>query len=137
MDYTLKPLTTIDIDLALEHAKIFVGTYPSDMVPVARKDSAQAFVINTAPQSTQGEHWTAMILKGSKCLYFDSFGLPIQNHALTTSLKNVGVRTYKYNSCQILGCSDKWVISKYRLRHSRVCSGDQYKPFEPKKKLLA
>ena len=101
MDYTLKPLTTIDINLALEHAKIFVGTYPSDMVPVARKDSAQAFVINTAPQSTQGEHWTAMILKGSKCLYFDSFGLPIQNHTLTTSLKNVGVRTYKYNSCQI------------------------------------
>ena len=37
----------------------------------------------------------------------------------------------------VVGCSDKWVISKYSLLHSRVCSGDQYKPFEPKKKLLA
>ena len=37
----------------------------------------------------------------------------------------------------LVGCSYNWVISKYSLLHSRVCSGDQYKPFEPKKKLLA
>ena len=35
------------------------------------------------------------------------------------------------------GCSDNRVISKYSLRHSHVCSGDQYKPFEPKKNPLA
>ena len=37
----------------------------------------------------------------------------------------------------LLGCSDNRVISKYSLRHSHVCSGDQYKPFEPKKNPLA
>ena len=37
----------------------------------------------------------------------------------------------------LVGCSDNGVISKYSLLHSHVCSGDQYKPFEPKKNPLA
>ena len=37
----------------------------------------------------------------------------------------------------LLGCSDNRVISKYSLLQSHVCSGDQYKPFEPKKNPLA
>ena len=37
----------------------------------------------------------------------------------------------------LVGCSDNRVISKYSLLHSHVCSGDQYKPFEPKKNPLA
>ena len=35
------------------------------------------------------------------------------------------------------GCSDNRVISKHCFWHPHVCSGDQYKPFEPKKNPLA
>ena len=36
----------------------------------------------------------------------------------------------------IIGCSDNRVISSYSFWHHHGCSGDQYKPFEPKKNPL-
>ena len=94
-------LSTNDINTMLRHITMFAGTFPSDIVPIQQRKYPQAFVINTAPNRTSGEHWTALILTDSKCLYFDSLGCQIQNVSLLKSLKKVGVRYYKYNSCQI------------------------------------
>ena len=96
-----EPLSTNDINSMLKHIIMFVGTFPSDIVPVYRKKYPQAFVINTAPEKTSGEHWTALILSDNKCLYFDSLGHQIQNLSLLKSLKRAGVKDYTYNSRQI------------------------------------
>ena len=80
---------------------MFVGTFPSDIVPVYKRQYPQAFVINTAPDKTSGEHWTALILSDDKCLYFDSLGNQLQNIPLLESLKKCGINEYKYNNCQI------------------------------------
>ena len=98
---TTEPLSTSDINYMLKHIKMFIGTFPSDIVPVYRKNHPQAFVINTAPDKTSGEHWTALILVDNKCLYFDSFGRQIRNIELLESLKRAGVKNYLYNSRQI------------------------------------
>ena len=96
-----EPLSTNDINSMLKHIIMFVGTFPSDIVPVYRKKYPQAFVINTAPEKTSGEHWTALILSDNKCLYFDSLGHQIQNLSLLKSFKRAGVKDYTYNSRQI------------------------------------
>ena len=57
-----EPLSNSDINSMLRHINMFVGTYPSDIVPVNRRKYPQAFVINTAPEKTSGDHWTALIL---------------------------------------------------------------------------
>lgn len=96
-----EPLSTNNINTILNHINMFVGTFPSDIVPVCRRKYPQAFVINTAPDKTSGEHWTALILSDNKCLYFDSLGQQIQNLTLLRSLKRIGVKYYTYNSRQI------------------------------------
>ena len=96
-----QPLTNTNINSFLDHIDGFVGTFPSDIVPIQKKDEPQAFVINTAPDGSSGEHWTALILTKQKCLYFDSFGEQMNNIILLNSLKRIGVKNYQYNNSVI------------------------------------
>ena len=65
-----QPLTNTNINSFLDHIDGFVGTFPSDIVPIHKKDEPQAFVINTAPDGSSGEHWTALILTKQLFLKF-------------------------------------------------------------------
>ena len=95
------PLTTNDLNSMLKCFDIFVGTFPSDKVPIQETSYPQAFIINTEPDHLDGDHWTALIVLHKKCLFFDPFGYQLLNLNLLESLKNKGITQYRYNSCQI------------------------------------
>ena len=98
MDYEV--LTTLDIDSALKKYPIFKGAFPSNLVPISRAEGARGFIINTAKSDRPGEHWTAMIVDGEDCHFFDSFGYELLNLDLLKSLKKIGIIQYKYSSIQ-------------------------------------
>ena len=96
-----KPLSTINLNSMLKNYDIFMGTFPSDQVQIQKGNFPQAFIVNTKPSVSTGEHWTALIVSDNKCLFFDSLGDEMRNVYLLESLKRVGITKYKYNSCQI------------------------------------
>ena len=96
-----KALSTVDINSILKCFDTFVGAFPSDMVPIDPKTYPCAFVINTSPNNTDGDHWTALILEKDCCLFFDTLGFPILNNLILMSLKKIGIKDYKYNSKRI------------------------------------
>ena len=96
-----KPLTTADLNLMLKNYEIFMGTFPSDQIQIQKSGYPQAFIVNTEPSTSVGEHWTALIVSDKKCLFFDPLGCEMLNVFLLETLKSVGINKYKYNSCQI------------------------------------
>ena len=96
-----KPLTTTNLNLMLKNYEIFMGTFPSDQIQIQKSGYPQAFIVNTEPSTSVGEHWTALIVSDKKCLFFDPLGCEILNIFLLETLKGVGITKYKYNSCQI------------------------------------
>ena len=96
-----KPLTTTNLNLMLKNYEIFMGTFPSDQIQIQKSGYPQAFIVNTEPSTSTGEHWTALIVSDKKCLFFDPLGCEILNIFLLETLKGVGITKYKYNSCQI------------------------------------
>ena len=65
-----KPLTTADLNLMLKNYEIFMGTFPSDQIQIQKSGYPQAFIVNTEPSTSVGEHWTALIVSDKKCLFF-------------------------------------------------------------------
>ena len=62
----------------LQNEKSFMGCYPKDKLPSKfPKILPKSIIINTGQSSTSGEHWVALLLLRTSCLYFDSFGLGI------------------------------------------------------------
>ena len=96
-----KPLTTADLNLMLKNYEIFMGTFPSDQVQIQKSSYPQAFIVNTEPSTSAGEHWTALIVTDKKCLFFDPLGCEMLNVSLLKTLRNAGITMYKYNNCQI------------------------------------
>ena len=96
-----KPLTTTHLNLMLKNFDIFMGTFPSDQIQIQKRCYPQAFIVNTEPSTSVGEHWTALIVSDKKCLFFDPLGCEMLNVFLLETLKSVGITKYKYNSCQI------------------------------------
>ena len=96
-----KPLTTINLNSMLKNYEIFMGTFPSDQIQIQKSGYPQAFIVNTEPSTSIGEHWTALIVSDKKCLFFDPLGCEMLNVFLLETLKSVGINKYKYNSCQI------------------------------------
>ena len=96
-----RPLTTTDINTMLKSYDIFVGAFPSDQIRIQQTSSPQAFIVNTEPRTSAGEHWTALIVSDKQCLFFDSLGHEMYNVLILNALKNAGITKYKYNSCQI------------------------------------
>ena len=96
-----KALTTTNLNSMLKNYEIFMGTFPSDQVQIQKSSYPQAFIINTEPSTSAGEHWTALIVSDRKCLFFYPLGCEMLNVFLLETLKSVGITKYKYNSCQI------------------------------------
>ena len=94
-------LTTTNLNTMLKNYEIFMGTFPSDQVQIQKSSYPQAFIVNTEPSTSDGEHWTALIVSDQKCLFFDPLGCEMRNVFLLETLKSVGVTKYKYNNCQI------------------------------------
>ena len=96
-----KHLTTTNLNLMLKNYEIFMGTFPSDQIQIQKSGYPQAFIVNTEPSTSAGEHWTALIVSDNDCLFFDSLGDEMKNIDLLERLKSLGVAQYKYNSCKI------------------------------------
>ena len=96
-----KALTTANLNSMLKNYEIFMGTFPSDQIQIQKSIYPQAFIVNTEPGTSDGEHWTALIVSGRKCFFFDPLGCKMLNVFLLETLKSVGITEYKYNSCQI------------------------------------
>ena len=96
MDYEI--LSTIDLNLALSKYNIFKGTYAADKVTLNNLKGTQAFIVNTQTNNKPGEHWTALIVNKSRRIFFDSFGFELLNLSILDSLKNLGVKFYRYNT---------------------------------------
>ena len=82
-----KPLTTADLNLMLKNYEIFMGTFPSDQIQIQKSGYPQAFIVNTEPSTSVGEHWTALIVSDKKCLFFDPLGCEMLNVFLLETLK--------------------------------------------------
>ena len=58
----------------LQNEKSFMGCYPKDKLPSKfPKILPKSIIINTGQSSTSGEHWVALLLLRTSCLYFDSW----------------------------------------------------------------
>lgn len=57
--------------------KIFLGVFPSDMLPTSIKHYPTCFVCNVDTSNMPGSHWLAFYIPSlDKCEFFDSFGNP-------------------------------------------------------------
>ena len=55
--------------------RVFKGVYAIDQIAGLKPSAPAAYVINTKPISSSGEHWMAVyITSNRKAVYFDSFG---------------------------------------------------------------
>ena len=69
-----KHLTTTNLNLMLKNYEIVMGTFPSDQIQIQKSGYPQAFIVNTEPSTSVGEHWTALFVSDKKCLFFDPLG---------------------------------------------------------------
>ena len=72
-----------EIEGILQITKHFLGCFPIDELPPFPKKLPATLTINSANAATTGDHCLALVLKKDECFYFDSFGLPILEEALT------------------------------------------------------
>ena len=99
MDFEV--LSTLDINKALKRFSVFKGSFLADRVPILKVKKTQAFIINTAKNEKEGEHWTALLVEGNKCSFFDSFGYQLLNVKVLNSLKNINIIQYQYSNVPI------------------------------------
>ena len=76
-------LTTNQIWSYLESTPNFKGVYPCDAIPPFTQGS---IIVNTDKKHEDGEHWVALYLEEDKCLYFDSFGVPVLEQSIFSYL---------------------------------------------------
>ena len=98
-------LSTSDIDQFFSSFEVYKGTCSSDTIPIKQISHPQAFIINTAENIAPGEHWMGLIIEGKNCWFFNSYGEKIKNHHILNTLKNVGCKSYLYNSIPIQAIS--------------------------------
>ncbi len=99
MDFEV--LSTLDINNALTRFAVFKGTFPADKVSILKVEETQAFIINTEKNDNEGDHWTALLVKGNNCVFFDSFGYQLLNMKVLKSLKNIDIIQYQYSNVPI------------------------------------
>lgn len=98
---SLEVLSTCDIESILSKYDIYSGTFASDTFKLQSNKEKQAFIINTADSTSSGVHWIALIKTDAKCIFFDSFGLPIYTKSILQNLKHENIFNYRYNSIQV------------------------------------
>ena len=81
-------MITVQIIYTLKNIKLFLGVYPSDLLPHSIQQQAGTVIINTDPHTLKGSHWLAIHFqpKASKAYYFDSYGHPPFNSYIQSFL---------------------------------------------------
>jgi hypothetical protein len=70
---TITELCNFDFILSFQ----FKGVYSCNNLPLLVRSYPSAFIVNTTPSNTRGEHWIAIYFCSRKrCHMFDSFGRP-------------------------------------------------------------
>ena len=68
--------------------RVFKGVYALDQIASLKPSVPAAYVINTKPIRSSGEHWLAVyIMSNRKAVYFDSFGLQPHHSQIIRFLK--------------------------------------------------
>ena len=83
----MERLGTDAIWAALKHHPTFAGCFPADKIPHV-KSFPTAFIVNTEKYGEEGEHWVAFYMEEDHCLYFDSFGVGVLEHPISSYLSN-------------------------------------------------
>ena len=71
-----------EIEYLLQESTNFLGCFALDMLPSFPKYLPSSLIVNTDSSKGVGVHWLALLFLKNKCLYFDSFGLPIVEETL-------------------------------------------------------
>ena len=91
--------SSIEIEKYLKDQKGFLGCFASDNLPTFPKSLPASLIINTHKKSQPGEHWLALVLTKSKCLYFDSFGVGITEETIVSYLQQKYEKATVNNEC--------------------------------------
>ena len=84
-----------EIENILITTKNFLVCFPLDELPYFPQRLPATLIVNTDISTQNGKHWLALLLDKDKCLYFDSFGLPIVEELLLKYLEpHYNVVTY-------------------------------------------
>lgn len=91
-------MNTLEVEKILRCISFFGGTFPRDIIPQTSSRPV-AYVVNTDPQSSAGEHWLGiLLLPGGEGEYFDPFGFPPLHPQLNAHLTKNCPQGYEYNS---------------------------------------
>ena len=91
--------SSTEIEKYLKDQKGFLGCFASDNLPTFPKSLPASLIINTHKKSQPGEHWLALVLTKSKCLYFDSFGVGITEETIVSYLQQKYEKVTVNNEC--------------------------------------
>lgn len=97
MSKKIEPLSNFDIMEELRPIKKFRGVFSRDNTPFLNNN--ESLVMNLDDKNGNGTHWTAMIKKGNKILYFDSYGYP-PSQEIVNMYKNKSKILYSSNNIQ-------------------------------------
>lgn len=80
-------LKTSQINYLLTNHPNYLGTFASNCLPPITQIPC-SMIVNTAPDTHIGDHWTAIMMTTGGIMYFDSFGLPIIELDIYDYVKN-------------------------------------------------
>lgn len=66
-------MDTLELDQALANVSGFIGAFSFDELPT-KPNGEFSVIINTDSSKGQGEHWLALVRKGSMYYFYDSYG---------------------------------------------------------------
>ena len=82
-------MDTINLDRVLANVSGFIGTFPFDELPAKPSSSADfSVIINTDSSKGPGEHWLALVRKGSIYYFHDSYGRGPNDMLFTAEFRN-------------------------------------------------
>ena len=97
-----------EIENILLTSKNFLGCFPMNELPPFPRTLPSSLIVNTDFSTGRGEHWLALILKDDRCLFFDSFGVPLLDETLieylssyydSVTYSNVAVQDFRSEKC--------------------------------------
>ena len=96
-------MNTFEINAHLKTEKCFLGTYPSDKLPIGRiKKRPLAMVINLDPASLPGSHWVGLFINENNIAnYFDSFGRCNVSDHILEFLRLNNIKYLQHNTTSI------------------------------------
>lgn len=106
-----RALTNVDLYLYAKKMKIdnFRGVFMKDSLPNKIRKKLECGIINLDDHTGAGTHWTAYKKKGSKIIFFDSFGnltppLEVQKYFNSNGICNIHYNYTPYQSYNSVIC---------------------------------